>query len=151
MSNSFAAPWTVAPQTLQSMGFPRQEYWSGLPFPSPGDLPNPRIEPSPPALAGRFFTHWSTRETQTDEDTRAQFQTHWVWRGHWLPKQRWRLKPQICLYPPTQPPIHLPMFGEQLLTFQWLSSFTELSAGEDKRWRWKERPRQLPPRQSGPS
>ena len=38
------------------MGFPKQEYWSGLPFPSPGDLPNPGIEPTPPALAGRFFT-----------------------------------------------------------------------------------------------
>ena len=38
------------------MGFPRQEYWSGLPFPSPGDLPNPGIEPLSPALAGRFFT-----------------------------------------------------------------------------------------------
>jgi len=37
------------------MGFPRQEYWSGLPFPSPGDLPNPAIEPTSPALAGRFF------------------------------------------------------------------------------------------------
>ena len=38
------------------MGFLRQEYWSGLPFPSPGDLPNPGIEPMSPALAGRFFT-----------------------------------------------------------------------------------------------
>ena len=38
------------------MGFPRQEYWSGLPFPSPGDLPDPGIEPSSPALAGWFFT-----------------------------------------------------------------------------------------------
>ena len=38
------------------MGFPRQEYWSGLPFPSPGDLPSPEIEPVPPALAGGFFT-----------------------------------------------------------------------------------------------
>ena len=36
--------------------FPRQEYWSGLPFPSPGDLPDPGIEPTSPALAGRFFT-----------------------------------------------------------------------------------------------
>ena len=41
---------------LMSMGFPRQEYWSGLPFPSPGDLPNPGIEPRSPALAGGFFT-----------------------------------------------------------------------------------------------
>jgi len=38
------------------MGFSRQEYWSGLPFASPGDLPDPGIEPAPPALAGGFFT-----------------------------------------------------------------------------------------------
>ena len=38
------------------MGFPRQEYWSGLPFPSPGDLPDPGIESMSPALAGGFFT-----------------------------------------------------------------------------------------------
>ena len=47
---------TVALQAPLSMGFPRQEYWSGLPFPSSGDLPNPGIEPVSPALAGVFFT-----------------------------------------------------------------------------------------------
>ena len=46
----FATPWTVAYQAPPSMGFSRQEYWSGLPFPSPGDLPDPGIEPGPPAL-----------------------------------------------------------------------------------------------------
>ena len=46
----FATPWTVAYQPLPSMGFSRQEYWSGLPFPSPGDLPDPGIEPGSPAL-----------------------------------------------------------------------------------------------------
>ena len=46
----FATPWTVAYQALLSMGFSSQEYWSGLPFPSPGDLPNPGIEPGSPAL-----------------------------------------------------------------------------------------------------
>ena len=46
----FATPWTVAYQAPQSMGFSRQEYWSGLPFPSSGDLPNPGIEPGSPAL-----------------------------------------------------------------------------------------------------
>ena len=54
----FATPWTVAHQAPLSMGFSRQKYWSGLPFPPPGDLPHPRIKPmSPasPALAGRFF------------------------------------------------------------------------------------------------
>ena len=52
----FATPWTVARQTSLSLGFPRQEYWGGLPFPSPGDLPNPGTEPASPALAGGFFT-----------------------------------------------------------------------------------------------
>ena len=48
--------WTVALQAPLSMGFPWQEYWHGLSFPSPGDLPNPGIEPISPVLAGRFFT-----------------------------------------------------------------------------------------------
>ena len=46
----FGTPWTVAHQAPLSMGFPRQEYWSGLPFPSPRDLPDPGIEPGSPAL-----------------------------------------------------------------------------------------------------
>ena len=46
----FATPWTVAYQAPPSMGFSRQEYWSGLPFVSPGDLPDPGIESSSPAL-----------------------------------------------------------------------------------------------------
>ena len=49
-------PWIVAHQAPLSMGLPRKEYWSGLPFPSLGDLPDPRIEPTSPALAGGFFT-----------------------------------------------------------------------------------------------
>ena len=56
MSDSFATPWTVAHQAPLSMGFPRQEYWSGLPFLSPGGLPRSGIEPTSPALAGSFFT-----------------------------------------------------------------------------------------------
>ena len=46
----FETPWTVAHQAPPSMGFSRQEYWSGLPFPSPEDLPNPGMEPGSPAL-----------------------------------------------------------------------------------------------------
>ena len=59
MSDSFVTPWTVAYQALPSMGFPRQEYLSGLPFTSPGDLPDPGIKPvslASPALVGSFFT-----------------------------------------------------------------------------------------------
>ena len=48
--NSFATPWTVACQAPLSMGFPRKEYWSVLPFPSPGALPLPGIEPGSPVL-----------------------------------------------------------------------------------------------------
>ena len=49
-------PWTVARQAPPSMEFTRQEYWSGLPFPSPEALPHPRIEPLSPALAGNSLT-----------------------------------------------------------------------------------------------
>ena len=52
----FGIPRTVAYQAPLSMGFSRQEYWSGLPFPSPGDLPRPGIKPGSPALADGFFT-----------------------------------------------------------------------------------------------
>ena len=52
----FANPWTVAYQAPPSMGFSRQEYWSGLPFPSPGDLPDLGIEPGSPALEADALT-----------------------------------------------------------------------------------------------
>ena len=69
----FATPWTIACQGSLSMGFSRQEYWSGLPWPPPGDLPHPRIEPASlrsPVLAGRFFT-----TSTTWEDPKA-----WYWQ-----------------------------------------------------------------------
>ena len=57
-----AIPWTVACQASLSMEFPSQEYWRGLPFPFPRDLPNPGIKPASPALAGGFYflplSHW---------------------------------------------------------------------------------------------
>ena len=55
-ANSLGTPWTVTHQAPLFMGFPRQEYWSGLPFPSPGDLPKPGIESMYSALASGFFT-----------------------------------------------------------------------------------------------
>ena len=58
MSDSSVTPWTVTHQAPLSMSFPRQAYWSGLPFTSPGDLPDPGIKPeslTSPALAGRLF------------------------------------------------------------------------------------------------
>ena len=67
LSDSFVTPWTEAHQAPLSLGFPRQEYWSGLPLPSSGDSTDPRIEPGSPALQavsyieGGFFTDWVTR------------------------------------------------------------------------------------------
>ena len=66
----FAIPWMIANQAPLSMGFSRQEYWSGLLFPPPGDLPNPGIKPSsltrdrtgPPALRMWSLSHWTSRE-----------------------------------------------------------------------------------------
>ena len=61
-----ATPWTVAYQAPMSMGFSRQAYWSGLPFPIPGDLPDPGMEPASlasPALASGFFTPGATWES----------------------------------------------------------------------------------------
>ena len=60
-------PWAIARQALLSTGFPRPEYWSGLPFPTSGDLPSPGIEPpslESPALTGRFFTTAPPRKPQ---------------------------------------------------------------------------------------
>ena len=65
VSRFVATPQTVAHQAPLFMGFSRQEYWSGLPCPPPGDLPDPGIEPASlmsPALAGRFFTTIATWE-----------------------------------------------------------------------------------------
>ena len=63
----FGILWTVAHQAALSMRFSRQEYWSGLPYPAPGDLPDPGIEPTSlksPALTGRFFTICTLPERQ---------------------------------------------------------------------------------------
>ena len=59
----FVTSWTVARQPPLSIGFSRQDYWSGMPFLPPGDLSDPGFKPKSPALAGRFFTSSTTWET----------------------------------------------------------------------------------------
>ena len=66
-SDSFATPWTVASQAPLSMGFSKQEYWSGFPYPSLGELPDPGIELVSPALAGGFFTAEPPGKPQLEE------------------------------------------------------------------------------------
>ena len=73
----FLPLWTVASQVPLSMGFSRQEYWSGLPCPPAGDLPNPGTEPAnpaSPALTGRFFitiTTWETPQPSPSKQTKT--------------------------------------------------------------------------------
>ena len=69
---SLCTPWTIAYQAALSMGFSREEYWGGLSYPPPGDLPNPGIELSflrSPALAAGFFTTITTNKSDTTEVT----------------------------------------------------------------------------------
>ena len=102
MSDSFATPWTATLRASLSMGFSRQEYWSGLPCPPPGDLPNPGIEPASlasPALAGRFFITNTTWENPKRE------------RGEW----------KVCLIPvPDHHPLDNRSFPEYInkITFK---------------------------------
>ena len=66
-------PWTIACQTPLSIVFPKQEYWNGLPCRLPGDLPIPVIQLMSPALIGRFFYHWATREVSREKKNRNSF------------------------------------------------------------------------------
>ena len=68
---TLADPWTVVCQAPLSMGFPRQESWSGLPFPSPGDLPDPGIKPGSPALQTDSLPTVAQRGSDTTQDCRS--------------------------------------------------------------------------------
>ena len=79
-------PWTAAHQAPPSMGFPRQVYWSGVPLPSPGDLPNPGIEPGSPALQadalpseppGKSYTHKGDKIKKTGVTQYQQMRSYW--------------------------------------------------------------------------
>ena len=77
----FATPWTVARQAPLSMGFSRQEYWSGLAFPSPGDLPNPGIEPGSPALQADALSSEPPGKFSSLEKCKSKLQ--WAITSHW--------------------------------------------------------------------
>ena len=78
----FVTPWTVAYQAPPSMGFSRQESWSGLPFPSPGDLPDPGIEPGSPALQARQMlsrlSHEGSPSTPVRNGEKAEHWARWI-------------------------------------------------------------------------
>ena len=92
---TFATLWTIAHQASLSMGFSRQEYWSGLPFPSSGDLPNPSIEPGSPAL--HLSQQGSPKETRAkgkslDSRVGVHPLPQCMW-GHWVIVTNWARPP----------------------------------------------------------
>ena len=102
----FATLWTVAYQASLSMGFSRQEYWSGLPFPSPGDLPDPGIEPrssaleadaltsEPPGKPGEKVGEWKTwLKSQHSEN-----EDHGIWSHHFMGNRCWNSGNSVRLY-----------------------------------------------------
>ena len=74
-----ATPWTVARQAPLSMGFPRQGYFSGLPSPSPGDLPDPGIKPTSPEFCRQILYHWATREGPILTEGQIISNLHQLW------------------------------------------------------------------------
>ena len=76
----FATPWTVAHQAPPSMGFSRQEYWCGLPFPSLGDLPWPKDQTQVSCIAGKCFNLWATREAQIMKRGESKMPPSLIWK-----------------------------------------------------------------------
>ena len=97
-------PWTAAYQVPPSMGFSRREYWSGLPLPSPGDLPNPGIEPTSPTWQGILY-HWVTWEahifTVIFSKTAQVLVLVELWNIHWWEVQARLLsiRSPVCIIP----------------------------------------------------
>ena len=97
----YAIPWTIACQAPLSMGFSRQDYWSGLPCPFPGDLPNPGVEPRSPALQGDCLLPETlgvhnklatiTKEKQTHRYREETSGHQWRWGGTGWGSGRYRL------------------------------------------------------------
>ena len=103
-SLTLVTPWTVAHQAPLSMGFFRQEYWSRWPFPPPGDLPNPEIEPVS-VHHRRILYHWTAREALGTELVISNFILTVAWPqsrlvpNYWHFASRKQMKPHIALSP----------------------------------------------------
>ena len=99
----FATPWTVTHQAPLSLGFPRQEYWSGLPCPSPGDLPDPGTEPAPllsPALAGGCLPPGKPQAPPGQHEWLLSYQLRLYLHSSWpSPRRRYIEMPLVGLPP----------------------------------------------------
>ena len=94
MSDSFVTPWTLAHKASLSMGFSKQEYWSRLSFLSPGDLPNPGVEPGPPAFQADALTSELPGKPRTSKVlciTRGRYRVN-GWGNEWMNQENERKK-----------------------------------------------------------
>ena len=115
----FATRWTVAYQASPSMRFPRQEYWSGLPFPSPGDLPHPGIEPRSPALE----TDTLTSEPPGKTTLYYTYSTIYFTQCKVI-----YVKPNFPVYPTLPfPPVSTDLFSTSAFRFHFSSPLDKLS------------------------
>ena len=112
-------PWAVAWHAPLSMGFVRQKYWSGLPYPTPGDLPNSGIKPGPPALAKGFFYHCATWEAPFFVNYCSNHK-NWVSikiESRWLMFHILEMPLTLCLFVSClHHCIHIPVYTKQLLS-----------------------------------
>ena len=89
-------PMDCSPPGSSSLGFHRQQYWSGLPFPPPGDLLNPGTEPKSPALACGVFPTAPSGKPKGHQNSETLVA---VWKDGWVPMDRWILFPPVLLQP----------------------------------------------------
>ena len=118
VSNSLRPPWTVAYQAHPSMGFFKQEYWSRLPFPSPGDLPNPGIEPGSPVLQADALTS----ELPGKDNVSGHHLLYWEPAQKKTGQEEGRVHPFFasCL---------LPVWAETSVFCPWIGTYTTGSPG----------------------
>ena len=129
-------PWTVAHQAPPSMGFSRQEYWNGLPFPSPGDLPDPVVEPGSPTLQADTFTIWATREAciWVESSVTGRTSSYEAMRKSRGNPSRWRKQQMKVLWDRKTTPY---LLGPRSLGIMALAGHSQtMSTGQSKKPYW---------------
>ena len=133
----FATPWTAVHQVPLSIRFSRQRYWSGLPFPSPGDLPNPGIEPGSPALqADSLLTELQGKQMVKRMSTMQETQVRFLgWEDPLEKEMAIHSRTIAWKIPWTEEPGRLQSVGSQRVGHYWATSLTYLLM--IIQWKWQ--------------
>ena len=116
----FATPWIVAYLFSPSMGFSRQKYWSGLPFPSSGDLPDPGIKPGSPTLQADTFTICATRQVASKSGHKLLYNCP---HPLLLPRRHWKLLVRV-----SSPGSHLD---------SWVTAWRRIAQLKSTKYEWE--------------